>query len=119
MTVRVLSFCLALAFAAAPMVARADLWVNLKGLKVTDYGGSKCDKVFVNGLKCISNGQLALDTTDRAKPASCAFKFWPTVGGHWHFDFTRNSGCKANWINGNTLEIAGEHYKSQVCGKRC
>lgn len=117
MIVRVLSFCVALAFAASPLIARADLWVNLSGLKVTDYGSSNCDRV-VGGLRCISNGHLTLGSTDSNRPASCAFKFWPTSGGHWHYDFTKNSGCKANWINGNTLEV-GQDRKPEKCGKRC
>lgn len=117
MMVRVLSICLALAFAALPLAARADLWVNLSGLKVTNYGDSNCDRV-PSGERCISNGQLTLGTTNPNRPASCAFKFWPTSGGHWHFDWTKNSGCKANWINGNTLEV-GQDRKPEVCGKRC
>lgn len=109
MLIRTAALTLAAAFSAVG-VARADLWVNLKGTVSVYQDGDKCTLERYNHREavysCRGAGRITVGDWDRTTNKTCLVRWWTSGSGHWHYSIDRDDlGCKGHWQNSNTLDI--------------
>jgi hypothetical protein len=118
---RIMSAVLFCVLAAAPVAARADLWVNIDSPLVVAPGTkapcplARVSSTYRNGkttalvFDCTSTqGTFSVEAniykyTDASKYRTCYFSYRWT--GRWDLSVHSNKGCTIHWVNGNTLDV--------------
>ena len=113
MVVRTAILALSAALAATG-VARADLWINLKGTVATYQDGDKCTFERYNHREavysCRGSGRITVGDWDHTSTKTCLVRWWTSGSGHWHYSIDRDDlGCNGHWQNSNTLDISLKH----------
>lgn len=106
-----------------PLIARADLWINVKHTPGDTYGKSlwtkergSCSKPLNNGAAAVCSGKGTVDIYwapewNASRDAECVVDIWPETpflqAQKWHMNFYKNERgmCTAKWANQNTLEV--------------
>ena len=109
----------ALMFAALPLAARADLYINVIAMRVVWQGADGCEYLRTSNAaavyRCNRNAEagnlMTLADYGGHYYGNCTLKWWGTRGGHWHYEFKKNDfpkdpvHCSGYWQNSNTLDV--------------
>lgn len=108
---------------AIPLIARADLWVNVNQKAGDSYNKvlyidprGNCAQPKGNGAaaQCTNNGSVTISWAagpQAARDATCELSVWASGARPfpltWHMDFSKNERgmCTAKWENDNTLDV--------------